>query len=112
MHLILTLLLAFLITFAPVAPGEAGIGYGMQTLQGEEPHEDGHAHGAWRGGQAAGATLSADCAPVVGHCVTEMAPPAGDVFPADFTVAADLTVHPDQLGQGIVLTAEPPPPRT
>lgn len=111
MDRILTLLLAFLIAFAPAVSGEGGIGHSAVVLETGNSRQGGHLHRTGLDAPQHADRYSSQCSLVIGHCAVALQSFPGDVCMADFSAAARLTAHPQELGRGIVLTSDPPPPR-
>ena len=106
MDRILTLLLAFLITLAPIAPAEAGGQYVHAMPRAGASDQPARDHGTQPNADAP----AMECSITGGHCVLALTPDKG-IFAVGFSVAFHSAVHGTEPGQGIVLTAEPPPPR-
>lgn len=106
MDRILTLLLAFLITLAPIAPAEAGGHYVHTVPHASASDQPVHDHGA----EPNAGALAIECSISGGHCVLALTPVRG-LFAVGCNVVTRWAVHGPRPGQGIALPAEPPPPR-
>ncbi len=111
MDRILTLLLAFVIVLAPAAPGEAGPGHGHPATHAGAPHADAHRPDAAPHIDAGAQIPAAECSFAGGHCVAALVAPIRASFEAGFGPVSCPLVRDVRSGAGIVLTAEPPPPR-
>ena len=107
----LTMLLAFLIALAPAAPGEGRAGHVHAPALAGALHDHAHEHGALPVGDAGVETPAGECSLVGGHCLAAMVAPIRDVAIIGYGVVIRSSVHAAGSRQGIVLTAEPPPPR-
>ncbi len=112
----LTLLLALLVALAPLAPAEAGEWHAQATdpvgiPDGSIPFGGAHAHENRPSTPAGDGSRATGCSLVVSHCVVALPSLPGRVFPAEQTVAARLSLHPEESAKGVILTSEPPPPR-
>lgn len=111
MDRILTLLLAFLIVLAPAAPREAGPNHGHAAAHGGSAHADAHRHAAVPHIDAGVQIPAAECSFAGGHCIAALAAPIRVAFEVNFKSVSRPAVRGFRSGRGIVLTAEPPPPR-
>ncbi len=107
MERILTLLLVFLISLAPAAPGEAGAGHSHATAPAGVIDEAADVHGTDPTADA----LAVECSLTGGHCVVALVTPIRDFFEVGLDVATGSAVYDAGSGEGIALTSEPPPPR-